>query len=193
MSCPQFISSIRNTENLGDSLLKINNNFYNLGFALCNLKDRVSSLIDIRTFFYYGTNSAVNPASGMQDNVTSRPSNTTIENFVNERDELDLIPNSKLNDQVYIIYQKTGFQRNFATLTRTGTTTVNAIGAGSRTISWRINFDDQYNTYSPVFIIWKLIFNNQKYVVQSGFPKFTQAETFSTNLWRNPELWTKQF
>lgn len=193
MACPRFISRIRPTENIGDSLVKINNNFYNLSFVLCDLKKRVDDLVDIRTFFYYGPNSATDPTSGMQDGQTSRPSNQTIENFVNNRSELDLIPNSRPKDQAYVIYQKTGFQKNIATITRTGTVTVNAIGAGSRTIGWRINFDDEYNTFSPVFVIWKLVFNGVKYNVETGFPKFSQAETFSTTLWRSPELWTKQF
>jgi hypothetical protein len=193
MSCPRLIKNIRNTQNVGDSLLTINNNFYSLGTILCQLKRRVENLVDIRTFFYYGPNAGVDPVSGMEDEKTSRPSNQTIESFVNGRSELNLIPGSRQNDQVYVVYQKTGYRRNSANLVRSGSGSVSVIGAGTQTYSWRMVFDDRYNTFSPVFIIWKLTFNGTRYTVQPKFPKYTQAETFSTGLWKSPELWTGQF
>jgi len=193
MSCPRLIRKIRNTQNIGDSLLTINNNFYSLGTTLCQLKKRVDDLVDIRTFFYYGPNAGIDATSEMQDNKASRPSNTTIENFVNNREELNLAQSSRPNDQVYIIYQKTGFQRNSAALVRSGTVTIRVIGGGTKSANWKAVFDDQYNTYSPVFIIWKLVYNGNRYIVQPRFPKYTQAETFSTNLWRSPEFWTTQY
>ena len=193
MSCPRLVKTIRNTQNLGDSLLTINNNFYSLGTILCELKSRVDKLVEVRTFFYYGPNAGADPASGMEDGKMSRPSNTTIENFVNNRSDLNLAQTSKLNDQVFVVYQKTGFSRNSATIYRSGSVTIRVIGAGTKTAHWTAYFDDQYNTYSPVFIIWKLVYNGTRYVVQPKFPKFTQAETFSTSLWRNPELWMTQY
>lgn len=107
--CETNIDEIFDNECLSDSLLKINNNFLNLENSICELRQRVDSQVDVRTFFYYGPNAANNPASGMVDGATSRPSNITIQTFVNSPSELDLPAISKPGDVAYVIYQKTGF------------------------------------------------------------------------------------
>jgi hypothetical protein len=56
--------------------------------------------------------------------------------------------------------------------------------------SWSTKIDDTYNFYAPTFVIYRLTYNGTSYIGDSGFPKFTQASTASTNLWKNPELWT---
>lgn len=59
--------------------------------------------------------------------------------------------------------------------------------------SWSIKIADTYDFYSPTFVIYRLTCYGESYksyIVDSGFPKFTQASTASTNLWKNPELWT---
>lgn len=190
-TCPRYVSIINRTEKVGDSLVKINNNFFNLKTALCELHERMDSLVEVRTFFYYGPNADVTPTSGMQDGVTSRPSNTTIENFVNT--ELQLPSFSKTNDIAYVIYQKTGFLSKEAVRTKTGTVTVVAPGSreGSKVVGWSTTAPDTYNVYSPVFIIWKLVFDGTNYKTTIGFPKFTQAETISTPDWNQPQNWTQ--
>lgn len=199
MSCPSnLIRTIRPTENIGSSLITLNNNFWSLGTTLCNLKERLENLVEIRTFFYYGPNAGTDPTSGTDNEKTTRPSNRTIENFVNNNEKLNLAEYSRPNDQVYVVYQKTGYQRSFTTEKITGNFPVQVISAGTRTASFSMSFPEAYNTFSPVFIIWKLTAklntNSQlKYTVDSGFPKFTQAETFSTNSWKSPNQWTSTF
>jgi hypothetical protein len=56
--------------------------------------------------------------------------------------------------------------------------------------SWSTKISDTYNYYAPTFVIYRLTFNGNVYIMDSGFPKFTQASTASTELWGNPELWT---
>jgi hypothetical protein len=107
--CNTNIEEIFDNECLSDSLLKINNNFLNLEGSICELRQRVDSQVEVRTFFYYGPNAASNPASGMVDGGTSRPSDMTIQAFVNSPTELNLPPVSKPKDVAYVIYQKTGF------------------------------------------------------------------------------------
>jgi hypothetical protein len=214
MSCPSnLIRNIRPTENIGGSLITLNNNFWSLGTTLCNLKDRLESLVEVRTFFYYGPNAGTNPASQFNDQ-TNRPSNRTIENFVNSNNNLNLAEFSRPGDQVYVVYQKTGYQRSTANQIITGTQQIKVIGIGFKTASYTIRIPNDYNTFSPVFIIWKLTarpvtttgntvpassFSKTKYQgplqyrVDDGFPKFTQAETFSTDLWKTPNAWTDTF
>ena len=198
MAVCRYVRTIKNTENIGDSLLSINNNFANLDTALCNLKKRVESLVDVRTFFYYGPNSgrtpvsSSNPGYNMQDGVTSRPSDLTITNFVNNFNELNLPAISKTGDQVYVIYQKTGFVQNQNTRVTSGVATAN-----NQQVAWSTTTPDKYNIYSPVFIIWKLTaqavsgISTVRYAIDSGFPKFTQSETASTNDWNNPTAWAQ--
>jgi hypothetical protein len=192
-TCPRYISVINRTEKIGDSLVKINNNFYNLRTALCDLHERMDSLVEVRTFFYYGPNAEAETTAtaGMQDETASRPSNTTIESFINT--QLELPTYSRANDIAYVIYQKTGFLAQEAIRVKTGTETVVAPGSreGSKVVGWSTTAPDKYNVYSPVFIIWKLIFDGASYKTVMGFPKFTQAETISTPDWNQPQNWTQ--
>ena len=131
----KYVTSILNSENIGDSLVKINNNFTNLKTALCNLRDKVTGTVHVRTFFYYGPNSATDATSNMQDNIASRPSNGVIESFVNDSDKLNLVPISQANDIAYVIYQKTGFKQSVATRITSGTTIARVISF-STTVGW---------------------------------------------------------
>lgn len=189
-TCPVYTAKIRPSENVGDSLIKINNNFYNLRKELCDLKAQIDGTIQVRTFFYYGPNAANDPVSGMQTNTLSRPSDTTIEAFVNSPSQLNLSTISKTNDQAYVIYQKTGFLQNQVTRTTSGSTTAQVISF-STTIPWSTTTPERFDTYSPVFIIWLLVFDGSKYNVVEGFPKFSQAETLSSNQWNNPLAWSQ--
>lgn len=56
--------------------------------------------------------------------------------------------------------------------------------------SWSTKISDTYNYYAPTFVIYRLTYNGTAYIMDSGFPKFTQASTASTELWNRPELWT---
>lgn len=189
MAICKHIKRIDPTENVGDSILTINNNFFNLSFALCDLIDRLNNKVEIRTFFYYGINSGVEtPTTNMQDGITSRPSNDTIRNFVNNPNQLNLLASSKKNDQVYVIYQKTGFRQFSATRKVSGSLPVNVISS-VQTVYWDTTTPDLYNVYSPAFVIWHLIHDGTNYKVQTGFPKFLQAETPSSILWNEPRLW----
>jgi len=206
--CPSYVQTIKNSENIGDSLVKINNNFFNLYTGLCELKKEIFRNIRIRTFFYYGPNAAADATSGMQNNITSRPSNTTIENFINSTDQLNIPSISRPGDIAYIVYQKTGYLSQQATRTTSGT--VDVLGTSPapnvpvtpspipifnppliKPQSWLTTTPDLYNIFSPVFIIWKLTFNGSKFITDIGFPKFSQAETLSTPNWNNPRAWSK--
>lgn len=107
--CNTNIEEIFENECLSDSLLKINNNFLNLESSVCELRQRVDSQVEVRTFFYYGPNATSNPTSGMDEGGISRPSDMTIQAFVNSPTELNLPAISKPRDVAYITYQKTGF------------------------------------------------------------------------------------
>jgi hypothetical protein len=177
MACPRLIKRIRNTQNIGDSLLILNNNFYTLDTFLCEQKQRVESIVEIRTFFYYGPNTGTDPASSnMRDGQTNRPSNATIENFVNNTNELNLAETSERFDQVNIIYQKTGFQRNERTKTVSGTAIATFTTLGfSQDVPWSTTTPDTFNMYAPTFFIWKLVHNGQRYVMIAGYPKIVQS------------------
>jgi hypothetical protein len=204
-SCPQYVAPIRNSERIGNSLVKINNNFANLQSAYCDLYDKAFSIVHVRTFFYYGPNSSADPTSGMQDNKASYPSKTTVESFVNSSSQLNVPAISRAGDVAYVIYQKTGFYSRSASKTYSGTL---AVYTGSNIASEQYKYvgytqdnanqgkaPDTYNVFSPVFVIWKLTAQNQNastltYTVDSGFPKFTQAETLANSNWNKPKLWT---
>jgi hypothetical protein len=184
MACPRLIKRIRNTQNIGDSLLILNNNFYTLDTFLCEQKQRVESIVEIRTFFYYGPNPGPDPAStNMRDGQTNRPSNTTIENFVNSTNELNLAEASKQFDQVNIIYQKTGFKQNQSLKIVSGTAiaTYPTIGI-SQNVPWSTSVSDIFNIYIPTFFIWKLVHNGQRYVMLGGYPKIVHSYDASTNI-----------
>jgi len=184
----QYISTIYNTENIGDSLIKINNNFFNLRTALCKLKEKVESTINVRTFFYYGPNSATDPTTNLQNNKTSRPSDSVIADFINNTNQLNLPAVSRQNDIAYVVYQKTGYYQVEGTRTSTGTLQVRVISS-VQTVAYETDTPEIINIYSPVFVIWKLTHNGINYQVDNGFPKFTQAETISTINWNKPEKW----
>lgn len=177
MACPRLIKKIRNTQNIGDSLLILNNNFYTLDYLLCQLKLRVESLVEVRTFFYYGqTPNPQDPAgTNMRDGQTNRPSNTTIENFVNNVSELNLALSSKQYDQVNIIYQKTGYQQLESTKKVSGTATATVQDFFQQEVPWSTSTPDKYNTFSPVFIVWRLTHDGQRYRINNGYPKFMQS------------------
>lgn len=193
-TCPRYTQVIRDNEKIGNSLVKINNNFINLKNILCQLYERVVNTVVVRTFFYYGPNSSSDISSNMQDGAPSRPSNTTIENFVNSTEQLNVPFYSKRNDQVYVIYQKTGYQLKEVTRTTTGTVNVPAPAGGwtpaNITAPWSTTTPEKYTIYSPTFIIWKLVNNGSQYKTEPGFPKFTQASTKSTIQWNQPQLWS---
>jgi hypothetical protein len=109
--CPVNVDLISSDEYIGDSLVKINNNFSSLLTDACNVEKRVDDRVNIRTFFYYGPNSASDATSGMDDNTASRPSDVRIENFVNDSSQLNLPPISEPGDIAYVIYQKTGWYK----------------------------------------------------------------------------------
>lgn len=185
---PTAVSIINSSENIGDSLIKINNNFYNLMQEVCNLKKKVEGNIQIRTFFYYGVNAENDSASGMADNTAARPSNATIENFVNDANQLNVPSISKKNDRVYVIYQKTGFYQSSITRQINSSIDVNVNGS-IRNVPYSTTTPEVYNTYSPVFIVWMLYYDGTKYITTPGFPKYSQAETISSSNWNQPLLW----
>lgn len=176
--CDNYISDITPDECLNTSLSKINNNFLNLQEVVCDLKQRVDLIQTIRTFFYYGPNSETDAGSGMDDNATSRPSNTTIYAFVNSPTQLNLPAISSPGDVAYVIFQKTGFLNNkLANITTDYTFT-------STTLT------DIFNTFAPVFVIWRLTYSGTDYTVDVGFPRFSQAQTSDNSLnWNQPQNW----
>jgi len=214
--CPDNIKLILDDENIGDSLNTINENFENLKNEACTILQELDTNVATRTFFYYGPNAPTESEAGSweQDNLLNRPSNSTIENFVNSSSQLNLTSISQINDIAYVIYQKTGWLSQTNTYIRGGSGTVpfqrtvqvqvvRGIGIGRRRVtwepqvqtyyvgySWSANINDTYNTFMPVFIIYRLTYNGVQYSVDSGFPKYNRASTASTNLWNLPQNWT---
>ncbi len=125
-TCLTGINFILDNEFIGNSLNQINNNFSQLQSSVCDLQVQLDTTTNIRTFFYYGPNAAVDPNSGVQNNSASYPSNVLIENFVNSQGQflnsgLNLPSISQIGDVAYVIYQKTGwFQPTPTVYTRTG-------------------------------------------------------------------------
>jgi len=184
----RYTERIQNTEHIGDSLVKINNNFINLQTDLCDVQQKLNENVNVRTFFYYGPNSATDPGSNMHGNSSSRPSNKTIESFVNDSEQLNIPAISKNNDIVYVIYQKTGYLESQATRITTGTTTARVISFVTN-VDWSTTTLDTYNSYSPVIFVWKLVCYNEVYNTDTGFPKILQAQTLSTTNWNQPQNW----
>lgn len=111
-TCTTDVTLISDDEYIGDSLTKINQNFQNLQASTCELKNKLDEQIQIRTFFYYGPNTPSDPqdgTAGMDNNALTRPSNTTIQSFVNSVSGLNLKQVSESGDIAYVIYQKTGW------------------------------------------------------------------------------------
>jgi hypothetical protein len=108
----------------------------------------------------------------MDDGKISRPSNLTIQAFINSPSQINLPSISKAGDVAYVIFQKTGFN--------------------STTVDINVNI-------SPVFIIWKLTCSNRlSYLVDQGFPKFHRAQTVRRDTvgsnepqnWNQPQNWS---
>lgn len=226
--CPVTINLIPETEYIGDSLEKINSNFENLRQGACLTEQLLGNIVNVRTFFYYGPNAPVNTTLGANeysnDNEASRPSNSTIQTFVNSTSGLGLASAplsaaSQTDDIVYVIYQKTGWYSGQADYVRSGSGKVpykytvqvpvyGSIGItgggalrflGYRTVTrtgyagytWSRNLTDQYNYYMPSYVIYKLVYNGQEYVVPSGniWPKYVTAQTNSISNWNDPKSW----
>lgn len=113
-ACTEYIKTIYPDECVGDSLSTINNNFSALQVVTCELEQRFDKTKQVRTFFYYGPNANLDATSGMMDNSTSRPSDLTIQAFVNSPEQLNLPLISKDGDVAYVVYQKTGFKNSLA-------------------------------------------------------------------------------
>jgi hypothetical protein len=181
------VSVIEENECLSNSLLKINNNFLNLQQALSGLNSRFDKRIEIRTFFYYGPNANSNPGSGMADNQTSRPSDITIQAFVNSPSQLNLPAISKPGDIAYVIYQKTGYLNNLRQ------NVLSDFNIGTTT-------QDVIKFFAPIFIIWRLTSGESSiYTVDSPtFPKFFRSQTANISEgapgwqnWNNPQNWSQ--
>jgi hypothetical protein len=224
--CPTVpVNLIKETEYIGDSLTKINQNFESIRQGACLAENLLESIVNVRTFFYYGPNAPVNTTLGANeysnDNTASRPSNSTIETFVNSASGLNLGEISETGDTAYVIYQKTGWYSGQANFVRSGSGSVpytysytvsypiyRRIGI-NRTIlvgyryetkyatayagySWSRTLSDQYNYYSPAYIIYKLIFNGAQYnaITDSSWPKFVRSQTNSIINWNDPKSWS---
>jgi hypothetical protein len=192
-SCDNTIlTTIPDNDCLAQSRQKLNNNFNSLEDLVCDLKKRVDkAAANVRTFFYYGPNGQDNPRSGMDNNNTSRPSNITIEAFVNGTSQLNLPAISYPGDTAYVVYQKTGYSTNAPgspTITELSTIRTRRVISRVETIPWYQNI---VNQFSLIFIIWKLTYDGTSYTVNLGFPKFAQAQTDGNQTnWNNPQSWT---
>jgi hypothetical protein len=211
------ITLINDTDPIGYSQPVINDNFKTLHDIACDIETTISTTTEVRTFFFYGPNSATDSESRMDKDHTSRPSNTTIENFINI--DLQLIPESQAGDIAYVVYQKTGWYSHTAVSYRSGVITTSytyytqepvygKIGinwgmgytylAGYQNVShtnyanhyWKADINDQYKYYAPVFIVYKLTSDGTLYKVDDNYPKFTRAATNSTENWNNPTAWS---
>jgi hypothetical protein len=196
--CPYSVQLIDRNEYIGDSLDKINNNFTALELAACDLEKYIEQADKkVRTFFYYGPNSTNNPTENMQDNLSTRPNNSTIQTFVNSSSQLNLLPTSKKNDQVYVIYQKTGWTSVTTPYPRGGSGFI-PYRVISRNGNWPYSWsapaastNDINYRYSPNFIIYRLTHDGTDYKVDSGsgFPRFVRAQSANTINWNNPKSW----
>ena len=200
---------------IGDSLSKMNTNFQELTAIACQLKEQLDRRVNIRTFFYYGPNTATLPtpiiAETAGDASATRPSSGTIERFVNSADGLNLTASSEIGDYAWVIYQKTGWfnQTQVKSQVISGTlyfsVRVRRIGIGyigTRTtaVPWSVgtSFTDIYSLYAPSFVIYKL----RNTVTESGpqykmmpaepekpNPVYTRSATATTEYWNTPRLW----
>lgn len=178
------IQQIDVTECISKSLSKINNNFLNLESVVCDLKNKIDKTQNIRTFFYYGPNAETNATSNMEPYRASRPSDLTIRTFVNSETQLNLPAISSRGDVAYVVYQKTGFLNNLL------------VGIGTDYQQEQFNTIvtplDTFNSFAPIFIVWRLTYNNIDYDVDVGFPRFVQAQTDGTSIfWNQPQTWSQ--
>jgi hypothetical protein len=65
------------------------------------------------------------------------------------------------------------------------------VNGSLRNVPYQTTTPEVYNTFSPLFIIWQLIYDGNKYNVSTGFPKYSQAETISSEYWNQPLEWTE--
>ena len=124
------------------------------------------------------------PGSSTQSGITStRPSDLTIQAFVNSNEQLNLTAISKPGDIAYIVYQKTGYY--------------NSLGQGyDPAYQFGQTTQDIVTYFSPSFFIWRLTYQSADigYTVDSGFPKFNRAQTSATGAtstnWNKPQNWS---
>lgn len=107
---------IFNNEYIGDSLSKINTNFQLLSSTACQLQQILDTRVNVRTFFYYGPNSPSNATEF--DGQESKPSNATIERFINNEVKLPTISDD--GDYAWVIYQRTGWRNVVQEYERSG-------------------------------------------------------------------------
>jgi hypothetical protein len=178
-ACLPYIQTIYPSECLSDSLAKINSNFTNLQNEVCGVKQTVDSMVEVRTFWYYGPNAQNDPSSGMQTGVASRPSDNTIKAFVNSPEQLNLPAISFVNDIAFVVFQKTGFQNNLFN----NVTVSHNFGEHTGNL---INF------FAPTFFIWRLTFDGSEYIITPGSPAITRALTTTSGgrIWNQPQTWT---
>lgn len=198
----QFISE---NDYIGTSLSAINTNFVQLTGLACEVQRLFETgVADIRTFFYYGPNSPTSPTE--QDSQITRPSSSTIERFVNSNDGLNLIPVSKNGDYAWVIYQRTGWNSQVISTTRSDSGTAYAavrvrrigrlIGWITAGANWSVSRsrNDTIDTNIPMFVLYKLRFNGTKYEMiqpqpNNANPLYVRSITASTADWNNPQNW----
>lgn len=56
--------------------------------------------------------------------------------------------------------------------------------------NWTTNLEDIYKQYEPIFVLYRLTNDGQRYTMDSGWPKYTRASTQTTNNWNSPQLWS---
>ena len=174
--CNPNLDVIKDGECLNESLDKININFLKLETITCGLEEKINAMKTTRLFFYYG----INTQTVMQDGIASRPSNSTIYNFLNDTNQLNLPAISYTGDIAYVVYQKTGF------ITNQPNTNNRSPDTEYGEVTTDIN-----NNFAPVFVIWKFNYNGTNYIKANGFPKFTRTlAQGSATFWNNPQLWT---
>lgn len=173
--CKPNINPIKQNECLYESLNTINNNFTELETITCELETKIDAIKTTRLFFYYGINTQTN----LQDGSVSRPSNSTIYNFLNDASQLNLPAISQTGDVAYVLYQKTGFFNNQTDR-----------GAIDSDYQFDEVTTDIVNYFAPVFVVWKFNYNGTNYVKANGFPKFTRNIAQGGSFWNNPQLWS---
>lgn len=214
------VQYVYDTEYIGDSLEKINNNFNLLSATACSLQNQLDNYSQIRTFFYYGPNAPTESETGNYDENTqlAYPSSTTIEKFVVSTTGLNLLPISKKNDVAWVIYQKTGWTSKTVHYDRFGSGSIPYLrsrqvpitrtiginwGKGySVIVGYRTEYYYQYFPYSwttqvsDSYTEYAPVFVLYKLVHDGttykidGLPKFSRAQTANTTSWNNPESWS---
>jgi hypothetical protein len=120
----------------------------------------------------------------LQGSYASRPSDNFIQAFINNENQMNLPSISNLGDIAYVIYQKTGYYNNKAT-------------GVDPSYKFQYTETDILSYTVPSFFIWRLTYQTQEegYVVDSDFPKFSRALTNSlgtkTPNWDQPQNWTE--